>query len=105
MKEVIGGDIEGGLYLTYWVSVASKGKAVLNLGGGGQEVHKFYHLAKAGIPGAIKTEFLFFENVNVTLSGESLMALIRYHYPDLLERAEAVIDPEEEYVIDCYDMS
>ena len=98
-------DKDGNLILTYYVSVVHKGKRVLLFGCGIQAVGKFYDLAQAGIPGAIKTEFLFSYNVLVRLNGESILHLIEEHYPELIEKAKMVIIPEDEYVIDCYDMS
>ena len=100
-----GVDKDGNLILTYDVSVAHDGKRILLLGCGIQAVGKFFNLAQAGIPGAIKTDFLFSYNVLVRLNGESLMRLIEDHYKELAEEARMVIIPEEEYVIDCYDMS
>ena len=100
-----GVDKEGNLILTYDVSVVHDGKRVLLFGCGIQAVGKFFDLAQTGIPGAIKTDFLFSYNVLVRLNGESLMHLIEEHYPELIGEAKKVIIPEEEYVIDCYDMS
>ena len=100
-----GSDKDGGLTLTYDVSVVHNGKRVLLLGCGIRDVEKFFDLAQAGITGAIKTDFLFSYNVLVRLNGESLVHLIEAYYPELIKKAETIIIPEEEYVIDCYDMS
>ncbi len=98
-------DKDGNLMLTYDVSVVHNGNRVLLLGCGLHAVSKFFDLAQAGIPGALKTEFLFSYNVLVRLKGEALMHLIEDHYPELDNEARRVVIPEEEYVIDCYDMS
>ena len=100
-----GVDKEGNLYLTYEVSVQHHGKTVMLLGTGSSAVSKFYNIAEAGIPGAKETEFLFNLNVLVTLDGECLLNLLKVHYPGKFEDAKNIIDPKEEYVIDCYDMS
>ena len=100
-----GVDKDGNLILTYDVSVVHDGKRVLLFGCGIQAVSKFFDLATAGIPGAIKTDFLFSYNVFVRLNGESLMLLIEKHYPELIAEAKTVFIPEDEYTIDCYDMS
>ena len=92
--------------LTYDVSVIHQGKYILCLGTGVDSVIKFYKIAQAGISGAVKTEYLSWGcNVLVTLNGKSLLKLIEEHYPDCADRAKDIIDPDEEYLIDCYDMS
>ena len=100
-----GVDKDGNLYLTYAVSVSCKDGTILSLGTGMDSVIKFYNIAEAGIPGALKTEFLFSCNVLVTLRGDSMLSMLNEHYPDIVSEAREVIDPEKEYVVDCYDMS
>ena len=51
-----GVDKDGNLYLTYAVSVRCKEGTILLLGTGMDSVIKFYNIAEAGIPGALKTE-------------------------------------------------
>ena len=103
---VNGMDKDGNLYLTYEVSVKHRGKGVFLLGTGSTAVSKFYDIAEAGIPGATETEFLSWGyNVLVTLDGNSLLKLIEEHYPDMADEAGNTFVPDEEYVIDCYDMS
>ena len=98
-------DNDGSLTLTYDVSVNCHGKRAFHLGTGSSAVSKFYDIAKTGIPGAKKAEFLWGYNVLVTLSGDILLGLIREHYPELADNAVEHIDPDSEYEIDCYDMS
>ena len=98
-------DKEGTLYLTYDVCVALNGKRVLDLGCGIKAVSKFYKIAEAGIPGEINTELPFNFNALVRIRGKELMDMLNTHYPDVAEYANSVIEPEKEYVIDCYDMS
>ena len=99
-------DSDGNLVLTYGVSVKHRGKYILCLGTGVEAVSEFYKIAQAGIFGAVKTEYLSWGyNVLVTLSGKSLLKLIEEQYPDRAARARSKIDSDEEYVIDCYDMS
>lgn len=100
-----GVDKDGNLYLTYAVSVRCKEGTILLLGTGMDSVIKFYNIAEAGIPGALKTKFLFSCNVLVTLRGDSLLSMLNEHYPDVVPEAREVIDPIKEYVVDCYDMS
>ena len=98
-------DHDGGLVLTYDVSVNYRGRRVFHLGTGSSDVCRFYEIAEAGIPGATKVEFLWSYNVLVTLSGNALLRLIHEHYPELEKSARERIVPEKEYQIDCYDMS
>ena len=42
-------------------------------------VIKFYNIAEAGIPGALKTKFLFSCNVLVTLRGDSPLSMLNEH--------------------------
>ena len=101
-----GFDRDGNLVLTYDVSVKHRVKYILSLGSGISAVSEFYKIAQAGISGAVKTEYLSWGfNVLVTLNGKSLLKLIEEHYPGTADRAKGKIDPDEEYVIDCYDMS
>ena len=100
-----GVDKDGNLYLTYDVSVRCKKETILSLGTGMDSVIKFFDIAEAGIPGALKTKFLFSCNVLVTLRGDSLLNMLNEHYPDVVPEARKVIDPEKEYVVDCFDMS
>ena len=100
-----GVDKDGNLYLTYAVSVTYNDETILSLGAGSDSVIKFFHIAEAGIPGALETEFLFSFNVLVTLRGDSLLNMLNEHYPDVVPEARKVIDPETEYVVDCFDMS
>ena len=100
-----GMDKDGNLYLTYDVSVKRNNRTILSLGTGMDSVIKFFDIAEAGIPGAIKTKFLFSCNVLVTLRGDSLLSLLKKHYPNVVPKARKAIDPEKEYVVDCYDMS
>ena len=44
-------------------------------------------------------------NVLVTLRGDTLIELVKKHYGNDAQDVEKYIDPSEEYVIDCYDMS
>ena len=53
----------------------------------------------------LETEFLFSCNALVTLRGDSLLSMLNEHYPDIVPEAREAIDPEKEYVVDCYDMS
>ena len=53
----------------------------------------------------LETEFLFSCNALVTLRGDSLLSMLNEHYPDVVPEAREVIDPEKDYVVDCYDMS
>ena len=102
----VGFDDDGNLQLTYDVSVLHRGGRVFHLGSGSAAVSRLYEIAEAGIPGATKIEYLpWGYNVFVTLNGESLLRLIEEHYPDREEKASRIIIPDEEYIIDCYDMS
>ena len=98
-------DHDGELILTYDVSVSCHGKTVFGLGLGSDAVFKFCDIVEAGIPVALKVENLWGYNYLVTLTGKSFLELVREHYPEYMEEAEKRIDPEEVYVIDCYDMS
>ena len=98
-------DSDGNLCITYDVTVSCRGKRVLYLGAGLDAVSAFYEIAEKGIPGAKETKYMWAYNVLVTLSGRSLLEMLAEHYPHLLEKARKAVDPEEEYVIDCYDMS
>lgn len=102
----IGFDSDGNLQLTYEVSVIHRGKRVFHLGTGSTAVRRFYEIVKTGIQGATRIEYLSWGyNVLVTLNGKSLLNLIEEHYPDRAEDARNRFVPDEEYVIDCYDMS
>ena len=103
--QIIGIDEEGNLMLTYDVSVYCHGKGVLNLGTGMNSVFKFDKIVQAGIPEAKQIEYLGYNNSLVTIQGDALIRLIKQHYKDLVEEAEKSIDPEEEYLIDCLDLS
>ena len=50
-------------------------------------------------------QYSFGNNVVVTLTGKALIDMIEKHYPDKLTKAKELINPSEEYTIDCYDMS
>ncbi len=97
-------DYDGELIVTYEVSVWCNKKMVLHLGLGYSAVARFVKIAEAGIPEAKKIEKLWETNYNVTFTGEGLTAFLRKHYPELEEKL-SVIDPKEEYLLDCYDMS
>lgn len=103
--QMIGTDGEGNLMLTYDVSVYCHGKTVFNLGTGMDAVFKFDAIVQAGIPEAKQIKYLWYNNSLVTIQGDALIRLINQHYKGLAKEAEKRIDPEEEYVIDCYDMS
>ncbi len=97
-------DKEGNLMITYEVYVTCGDKGFARLGAGLDSVCRFMEIAEAGIPEAAEVRYLWGNNVLVTLDGRGLRAVIRRHYPehaDLLER----IDPAQDYVMDCYDMS
>ncbi len=96
-------DREGNLILTYDVSVDCEGKRVLHLGSGSDAVDRFCAIVEKGIPEAKEVKCLWENNYLVTMSGESLIAFLRKHYPE--KKSLRRIDPEKEYVIDCYDMS
>ena len=101
---IIKPDREGNLSLTYDVSVRSHGRIVRHLGTGHNAVLKFSRIANAGIPEAKETENLWGNNYRITISGKALLDfLVKYYPSEVLDGEE--IDPEEEYVIDCYDMS
>ena len=97
-------DSEGNLILTYDVSIDCHGKRFLHLGTGFDAVSRFCEIAKEGIPEATKVDCLWENNYLVRISGKNLALFLEKHYP---EKAYAVkkIDPDEEYLIDCYDMS
>ena len=84
-------DRDGGLTLTYDVSVNCWGKRAFHLGTGSSAVSKFYDIAKAGIADARKIEFLWGYNVLVTLSGEALLRLLSEHYAELLADADKLM--------------
>ena len=98
-------DGDGSLILTYDVSVSCRGKRVYHLGSGSSAVFKFYNIVEAGIPDAVKIEYMWGYNVLVTLRGDTLIELVKKHYGNDAQDVEKYIDPSEEYVIDCYDMS
>lgn len=97
-------DREGNLILTYDVSIDCHGKRFLHLGTGLDAVSRFCEIAKEGIPEATKVDCLWENNYLVTISGKNLALFLEKHYP---EKAYAIkkIKPDEEYLIDCYDMS
>ena len=98
-------DGEGNLILTYDVSIECHGRRAGHLGSGHDAVHKFCEIVKTeGIPEAKKIECLWENNYLVTISGEGLLSFLERHYPERVYIGRK-IDPEEEYVIDCYDMS
>ena len=96
---------EGNLSLTYDVSVFCNGRVVRHLGTGLDAVLKFSNIVeKEGVSDAKETECLWGNNYIITLTGEALLAFLRNHYPNEVNCGEK-IELEEEYVIDCYDMS
>ena len=96
--------LEEDLSLTYDVSIYCRSRIILNIGVGYDEVAKFVKIAEAGIPEAKTIEELWANNYLVTFTGEGLIAFLNKHYPE--EKTESLlIDPCEEYQIDCYDMS
>ena len=95
-------DNDGELILTYQVTVHSRGKQVLHLGTGMSAVFRFCDIVEAGIPEAISIENPWGYNYLVTMNGAGLQAFLRRCYP---KYAYLQTDPDEEYVIDCYDMS
>lgn len=97
-------DADGNLTLTYDVSVFCRGKGVLHLGSGYSAVDRFVRIADAGIPEATEIEELWPNNYSVTFTGAGLAEFIRRHYPEEIGNIEK-IDLQEEYVLDCYDMS
>ena len=98
-------DHEGNLSLTYDVSVNCHGRRAFHLGTGSSAVFKFAEIVRAGIPEAKQIECLWGNNYRITIQGDALIRLIREHYKELSKDAKERIDPSEEYVIDCYDMS
>ncbi len=97
-------DYDGELFVTYEVSVRCNKKEVLHLGMGYNSVARFDKIARAGIPEAKEIEELWPNNYLVTFTGEGLVEFLRKHYPEVEEKLSD-IDPKEEYVLDCYDMS
>ena len=98
-------DSEGNLSLTYDVSVMCSGRVIRHLGTGLDAVLKFCDIVEnEGIPEAKKIKCLWGNNYNITMTGEALLGFLRKHYPDEVNSGEE-IDPAEEYIIDCYDMS
>ena len=98
-------DREGNLILTYEVSVECHGRRVRHLGTGSSAVHKFCEIIEnEGIPEAKEIKCLWMNNYLVTISGEGLLSFLERHYPNEVHSGRK-IDPDEEYVIDCYDMS
>lgn len=87
------------------VGVYKDDKCLIGLGIGTSSVGRFHDLAKAGIDGAIKTEFSYYMNVDVTMRGDKLIDFLKVEYPGSVERAEKLLDLQEEYTIVCYDMS
>ena len=98
-------DKDGELILTYDVSVDCHGKRVLHLGSGHSAVEKFCDIVSEGIPEANKIDCLWENNYLVTISGDGLIAFLEKNYPEKMLSAKKRVDPREEYIIDCYDMS
>ncbi len=93
-------------YLLSEVYVVRDGNHIVSLGTGTTDVIDFYNLAKKGIDGAVKTEFSFSCNVDVTITGEKLLEFIKKEYPDVYEKALKNIENNESmYTIICYDLS
>jgi hypothetical protein len=97
-------DSEGNLTLTCEVIIGCHGKRFLHLGTGPSSIAKFCDIVEEGIPESIKIDCLWDNNYLVTMTGKDLAAFLRKHYPEK-ESYIRKIDPTEEYVIDCYDMS
>lgn len=97
-------DSDGSLTLTYDVSVTCHGKIIFHLGTGYGAVARFVQIADAGIPEAKEIEELWANNYKVKFMGTGLAAFISKHYPERTAEISE-IDPQEEYVLDCYDMS
>ena len=102
----MGIDKEGNMVgLTYEVSVYCQGKMVILLGAGSSDVFYFYDLVKDGKINSIKVEYSEGFNVDVTMTGEAFLDMIKKFYPDQLAKVEDNIDLTEEYTIFCYDFS
>ena len=97
-------DSDGNLSLTYDVGVYSSGKRVLSLGNGYSAVSRFADIADAGIPEATELEELWANNYKVRFTGSGLRAFLEKNYPEVANELQG-IDPDAEYLIDCYDMS
>jgi len=97
-------DSRGELILTYDVTIDCHGKRFLHLGTGHEAVDRFCDIVKDGIPEAKEIECLWAGNYRVTISGEGLAQFLERCYPEI-GYSKDKLDPEEEYVIDCYDMS
>ena len=97
-------DWDGGLILTYDVSVYCRDVNVLNIGMGYRSVERFVKIAEAGIPEAKTIKQLWPNNYKVTFTGEGLLAFLNKYYPEI-KTENIQIDPGEEYLLDCYDMS
>ena len=80
-------------------------KRICTLGAGMLAVIDFYELARAGIPGAMDTDFSFNANVDVTIRGKELRDFLQEHYPDWRGKCRERIEDAEEYLIVCYDIS
>ena len=98
-------DGDGNLLLTYDVSVSCNGKRAFHLGSGSSAVCDFYDLVSKRKINATNIEYLWGYNVLVTMSGAAFLDMVENWYPELYKSALKHIDPEKEYVIDCYDMS
>ena len=98
-------DRENDLILTYDVSVECHGRRVCHLGTGYDAIAEFCEIVEnEGIPEAKEIKCLWTNNYLVTISGEGLISFLERHYPGEAQSVR-MIDPTEEYVIDCYDMS
>jgi len=102
----MGIDKEGNMVgLTYEVSVYCQGKMVILLGAGSSDVFYFYDLVKDGKIDTLEVEYSHAFNVDVTLSGQAFLNMIKKFYPDKLTKIEDNIVLTEKYVIHCYDFS
>ncbi len=97
-------DNDGGLTLTYGVYVTCRGNRVFHLGTGYSAVDRFVHIADAGISEALEIRELWPNNYLVRFNGDGFTAFVKEYYPERIGDL-SVIEPDEEYVLDCYDMS
>jgi len=74
-------------YLLCEVYISTNGERVMDLGTGMSAVIRFWEFAKMGIEGAVKYEYSFSCNVDVTIKGKDLLRFIEDKYPEYYEVA------------------